>query len=75
MPTWAVAVVCSVVIGLGGFMLKYLIRSAGTLGRIETKLDDQARRLNDIEDWQTNHTAEHVADRNAYWDRSAIRRR
>lgn len=70
-----VSVVGGVIIAIGGYLLKYLVRSSGTLGRIETKLIEFDRDIKAIKQWQLDHTAEHVADRNAYWDRSSPRRR
>lgn len=64
-----VALLCvglSIIAGLGGFMLKYLMRSSGTLGRIESSIGDQERRIGVVEDWQRDRDAELVAYRNGY---------
>lgn len=63
----AVVAIGGVLTALGGYILKYLIRTSGTLGRIETKLDSYGRDIEALKRWQLDHTAEHVAYRNGYW--------
>ena len=49
MPAWAAAIIAAVVTGTGGYVVRMLVRIAGTLGRIDSKLDGHGLRLDRVE--------------------------
>lgn len=49
MPAWAAAIIAAVVTGTGGYVVRMLVRIAGTLGRIDGKLDGHDLRLDRVE--------------------------
>ena len=69
LPTWAAVIIVTTVIGIGGFMVKYLMSSSRTLGKLEQAFVDRDRRLETIEEWKKDLEAELVAYRNGYRER------
>ena len=69
LPTWAVVSIVGIVTGVGGFIVKYLMSSSRTLGRLEQAFTDRDRRLSVIEHWMKDRDAELVAYRNGYRER------
>jgi hypothetical protein len=69
-PTWAASLICTVVVGVGGYIIKYLVASSRVLGGIEQSFKETGRRLGVVEDWQKDRDAELVAYRNGYRQRS-----
>jgi hypothetical protein len=69
MPLWATLIILSIVTSTGGFLLKYVISIAGSLGAIQQRFTDGDRRVAALEQFKLDHEAEHVALRNNYWER------
>jgi hypothetical protein len=70
MPLWATLVIIGVITGTGGYVVRYLMGSSNTLGRMDQCLIDVLRRLTDVDDWRKDRDAELVAYRNGYFERS-----
>ena len=49
MPDWAAAIVSAVVVGTGGYIVRMLVRIAGTLGHIDTSLVSFDSRIKELE--------------------------
>lgn len=76
LPTWASIIIVTTVIGIGGFLVKYLMSSSRELGGIRQAFVDRDRRLETVEDkvedfdqWKKDLEAELVAYRNGYKER------
>lgn len=60
MPDWAAGIIAAVVVGTGGYVVRMLVRIAGTLGNIDAKLDSHGNRLTRVENyidrrWEGGH--------------------
>ena len=73
LPMWATVLVIGVITATGGYMVRYLVASSRTLGKIEGMLSANSRRINRVEDWQDAHDAEVVARANGYRERARRR--
>jgi len=61
MPEWAAATIAGVVVATGGYIIRMLVRIAGTLGRIDANLTSQEGRLDRLERQQDNrYRGEHL---------------
>lgn len=74
MPLWATVTTLGVVVSVGGFLVKYLVASSRTLGKIEGLLEGNAERLGRAERHISEHEAELVAMRNGYNQRPQLYR-
>jgi hypothetical protein len=69
MPLWATVIVVGILTATSGFVLRYLITSSASQGRVEANISEIFRRLTSIDEWRKDRDAELVAYRNGYGQR------
>lgn len=75
MPLWATVIIVGAVVTTGGGVIKILLSISRELGSITATIKGDAKRIDDLEDNERDHRAEHVAYRNDYAERTERRRR